>query len=425
MKIKNPRFANLVEIPTSLSEDNRRQKLLDIMLGLLGSAILVVLVAVSAIWITNTSKNLEDLRTMFFFCIFAIPGLAGLSVLNHSRAGYLARLIFVTMLFLIVFLDTPAQYANGRSLLVFSLSIIAAGILIRPSASFVLAIISSIIVQVAVFSITPVPQPLPSIIAFFLLAALVWMSTSSLERHIKQLGETNEALKQSEERYRTLVEISPDMITLSDLEGKIVFTNQAGLALLGYIDAIEVVGKKVWEFIAPEDRPRAIADFGRVLQNNISSVDKVEYCALKKEGTPFYIEVSYSILKGSSDQPQAVISVIRDVTLRKRIEQTLLVKTEIALRESEQRYRDLFENASLAIFQDTLEGKVIEVNPEFASLFGYQSPEDVKDSINNTADLFADPRRRAEIVRLRAENPSLERFENVYRRKDGSTFIGQ
>jgi len=263
MKIKNPRFANLVEIPTSLSEDNRRQKLLDIMLGLLGSAILVVLVAVSAIWITNTSKNLEDLRTMFFFCIFAIPGLAGLSVLNHSRAGYLARLIFVTMLFLIVFLDTPAQYANGRSLLVFSLSIIAAGILIRPSASFVLAIISSIIVQVAVFSITPVPQPLPSIIAFFLLATLVWMSTSSLERHIKQLGKTNEALKQSEERYRTLVEISPDMITLSDLEGKIVFTNQAGLALLGYIDAIEVVGKKVWEFIAPEDRPRAIADFGR------------------------------------------------------------------------------------------------------------------------------------------------------------------
>jgi PAS domain S-box-containing protein len=96
-----------------------------------------------------------------------------------------------------------------------------------------------------------------------------------------------------------------------------------------------------------------------------------------------------------------------------------------ALQESEARYRRLFEDAVLGIFQSTPEGKAIAVNPAFARMFGYESPSDVIASVKNVAaDLFANPQRRSEIMRLMAERPGLRAFENVYRRKDGSTFTG-
>ncbi len=99
---------------------------------------------------------------------------------------------------------------------------------------------------------------------------------------------------------------------------------------------------------------------------------------------------------------------------------------EAALRESENRYRQVFENAVLGIFQTTLGGQVITVNSAFARMFGYASPEEVRAQVQDVGlDMFADPERWAEIIRLRAADPTLTSFENRYRRKDGSTFIGQ
>ncbi|MBK7455597.1 MAG: PAS domain S-box protein [Anaerolineales bacterium] len=96
------------------------------------------------------------------------------------------------------------------------------------------------------------------------------------------------------------------------------------------------------------------------------------------------------------------------------------------LGDSERKYRELFDKAILAIFQSTLDGKVIIVNPAFAKMFGYESPQAVLANIKDISlELFADPQRRSEIIRLRKENPQLNTFENLYRRKDGSTFTGR
>jgi len=108
---------------------------------------------------------------------------------------------------------------------------------------------------------------------------------------------------------------------------------------------------------------------------------------------------------------------VQDITERKQV--------EIELLESEEKYRRLFDRASLGIFQSTPEGKAISVNPAFARMFGYESVEDALQSIKDVStDLFVEPNRRAEIIRMIKENPQLKTFENVYRRKDGSSFVG-
>ena len=91
---------------------------------------------------------------------------------------------------------------------------------------------------------------------------------------------------------------------------------------------------------------------------------------------------------------------------------------------SEERFRQLFDHAGLGVFHTTTDGRIVAVTGEFARMFGYGSPEEFISLVGNAADVFADPQRRAEIIRLKAENPGLLKFENSYRRKDGSTFTG-
>lgn len=91
---------------------------------------------------------------------------------------------------------------------------------------------------------------------------------------------------------------------------------------------------------------------------------------------------------------------------------------------SEQRYKRLFQDAVFGIFQTTAEGKIIDVNPAYARLFGYQTPDEVIASIPNVADLYINPDRRKEIVESMVQTRTPIHVDNEYRRKDGTHFIG-
>ncbi len=102
-----------------------------------------------------------------------------------------------------------------------------------------------------------------------------------------------------------------------------------------------------------------------------------------------------------------------------------LTEAQQALRESEERYRRLFEDAVLGIFQSTRDGKLITINPAYARMFGYDSPEEAMSRITDVAqDVYVDPARRPEAVRRILNSRTPIQVETHYRRKDGTTFIG-
>jgi PAS domain S-box-containing protein len=112
-----------------------------------------------------------------------------------------------------------------------------------------------------------------------------------------------------------------------------------------------------------------------------------------------------------------VLCIGNDITERKTAEE--------ALATSEEKYRRLFENSVLGVFQSTPEGKIITVNPAYARMFGYSSPNELMTVVSDVAsNIYADPARRPSIFRMIEEAHQPVSAENVYKRKDGSTFVG-
>jgi len=96
-------------------------------------------------------------------------------------------------------------------------------------------------------------------------------------------------------------------------------------------------------------------------------------------------------------------------------------RTQIALRQAEQKYRSIFENAVEGIFQTTPEGHFLSVNPAFARIYGYSSPEEL---ISNLTELrqqvYVDPKRRDKLMRAIDEFGEVSGFESQVYRTDGS-----
>src|SRR5688572_2138307 len=88
------------------------------------------------------------------------------------------------------------------------------------------------------------------------------------------------AMRESEERYHTLTEISPDAITMTDLEGKIILCNQQSALMHGFPNPEEAVGCSTSDFIAPEDFPRVRKMGEKMLRENV--IGNVEYTLINK-----------------------------------------------------------------------------------------------------------------------------------------------
>ena len=126
------------------------------------------------------------------------------------------------------------------------------------------------------------------------------------------------ALRESEQRYRTIVETSPDAISLFDLGGKLVVCNPQKAAMHGYEHPEQLVGRSAYEFLAREEHSRATSDMYKVAQNGILRDE--EYTLVRRDGSPFVVELSASLITDDIGQPRAIAVVSRDIASRKLAE---------------------------------------------------------------------------------------------------------
>jgi diguanylate cyclase (GGDEF)-like protein/PAS domain S-box-containing protein len=170
------------------------------------------------------------------------------------------------------------------------------------------------------------------------------------------------ALQESEERYRRLVERSPDAIFVF-VESRIAFVNSAALALLGCASADEVVGREVYEVVAAEYHEHARERIARIAEG-AEQMPRMEQEYVRMDGARVPVEVASSRFRFHGEE--AVMSVVRDISERKRSERRMALL--IAEREA------LFENALIGIAY--LRGRqVVRCNEAFAQMFGYGRAE--------------------------------------------------
>jgi len=234
-------------------------------------------------------------------------------------------------------------------------------------------------------------------------------ANEKLQQEIRERRTIESALRESEEKFRSISAGALDGIIMVDSEGKISFWNKAAEVLFGY-SPDEAVGKELHLLLAPEIHSdsyyTAFCEFKETGEG--PAVGKtLELSALKKNGEKFPVEISISSLK-LRDKWHAV-GVVRDVTDRKRAEE--------ALRESEEKFRKFSDEASLDGIIIHEEGRILYVSEPFAKMYGYTREELIGlDPLDTVAPESRDTLLKQ--VRRGAE----ESYELSAKRKDGTTF---
>ncbi len=140
--------------------------------------------------------------------------------------------------------------------------------------------------------------------------------------NITEPKQAEEAMRESEERYRVLVESSPDIVATSDTSGTILSVNRRGVESLGYADAEELVGKTFFDMVPSRNHERLASAIARALEPG--EVDPFELTVLRKDGTTCPVEVGGSLIRDVAGRPHAIIAIVRDITDRKQHEEERL-----------------------------------------------------------------------------------------------------
>jgi PAS domain S-box-containing protein len=235
-----------------------------------------------------------------------------------------------------------------------------------------------------------------------------------LKREIADHRQTEEALRESEKLYRDLADSLPQIVAEMDEKGNLTFVNRNALTLSGFVREDIDRGVNVLQMVIPEDRARLGRNITRVIQGETLAGN--EYAVVRKDGSTFPV-VAYTNPVVRHGRVIGYRAILVDITERKRAEE--------ALKESEERYRSIFESSPLGIFQSTFDGRFIKVNPALANMLGHESPEDVIDSISDmAAQIYVRPKERREVLTRMLESDGQITYENDYLRKDGQRWIG-
>jgi PAS domain S-box-containing protein len=194
-----------------------------------------------------------------------------------------------------------------------------------------------------------------------------WELVEAIEGLRKEITDRTSAeaqLKQSEEKYRTILETMEEGYYEVDIAGNFVFFNETIEKILGYSKA-ELLGMNDRQYTDEKNIKKLFKAFNTVYKTG-RPVRRFDWEIISKDGTRKYVEASVSLIGNDGGPPTGFRGMVRDITDRKLADE--------ALRVSEEKYRLLVDNANDGIFI-VQEGRIKFGNPKSLGLFEYRADE--------------------------------------------------
>lgn len=164
------------------------------------------------------------------------------------------------------------------------------------------------------------------------------------------------ALRKSEERFRLFFEAANDAMFIVDMEGKLLDLNRTAYKRLGYTRE-EMIGKRVSEIDSPEFAPKVPQRMAQIAESGNAVFESAH---IATDGTVMPVEINAKIIDYAGQK--MVLSVVRDITWRK--------EAEMRLRQSEERYRLLFQKSPIGVFQYDCDLRITDCNDRFIEILG-------------------------------------------------------
>ncbi len=230
-------------------------------------------------------------------------------------------------------------------------------------------------------------------------------------RDVSDRKAAEDELRQSEEKYRDLIETTNTGFVILDGQGRVLDANDEYVRMTGHSAQKEILGKNVIGWTAPYDRERSAAEVKKCMERG--SVRNLEIDYATADGRIIPVEISATVV-GSGGETR-IVSLCRDITARRQ--------AEAALREEQTRYRTLFDNLDAAVL--LMRGAVcVECNPATLTLFGLDEKSEIlgKTPLDFAPPKQPDGRDSAELVQRNVEQAlakGLHIFEWQAFRKDG------
>jgi PAS domain S-box-containing protein len=235
-------------------------------------------------------------------------------------------------------------------------------------------------------------------------------------QEVKELESAQKALKESEERYKFLVNSSNEYILIVSLTGKILFANQATVKNFGFPEE-EIIGKSITSFLAPKSAAKvAPAILQAFLGKNPSQFDI--YTKTKEGGFRIVENNSKSLAFIKSGNSRGLLIFGRDVTEQR--------KAEAEIEKSENRFKAIFQHTPIAYVMFSEDGKIVDVNPAALDLFKMTLFEFQNKSIEEIGlfDKNAMPQIQAGFNEVLSQD-NLKTIEVKGTSKDGQTLLLQ
>jgi PAS domain S-box-containing protein len=186
-----------------------------------------------------------------------------------------------------------------------------------------------------------------------------------IARDVTERKRAEQALRESEEKYRDIFDSMLEGYFEVDLTGNITFFNEAVSKFFGY-SSHELRGLNYQKFASSEGAQRLLQVFSEVFTTgNPHEID--DYEIVKKDGSIGMAEFSVSLLRNTAGEPIGFRGVTRDVTEKR--------KTRETLRESEDKYRNILENITEGYFENDLRGNLTFFNDSLVAVYGYTRDE--------------------------------------------------